>query len=144
MGNEKFLEKHSEEYRHNKKREYMRPIMREWSRKNKDKIHGYHLRRKMQVLFHYGGNLPKCACCSESHVEFLTLDHIKGDGAEHRRQITGDPRKCSGHHIYAWIIKNNFPEGFQVLCCNCNMAKGRSKVRFCPVHHPELYSKPQP
>jgi hypothetical protein len=139
MEPEEFLMKHSEEYRKDEKRKKMRVIMRNWSRKNKDKVNGYHLQRRIEVLTHYGGNPPKCACCGESHMAFLTIDHIKGDGAEHRRQITGDPRKCSGHHIYAWLIKNNFPEGFQVLCCNCNMAKGRSKVQFCSVHHPELY-----
>jgi len=142
MESEEFLMKHSEEYRKDEKKKKMKIIMRNWSRKNKDKVHGYHLRRKIEVITHYGGDPPKCACCGESHMIFLTIDHIKGDGAEHRKQITGDSRKCSGHHIHAWLIKNNFPEGFQVLCCNCNMAKGRSKVQFCPVHHPELYNQP--
>jgi hypothetical protein len=26
----------------------------------------------------------------------------------------------------AWLVKNKFPGGFQVLCHNCNYAKARS------------------
>ena len=26
--------------------------------------------------------------------------------------------------LSVWMIKNNFPKGFQVLCHNCNLAKG--------------------
>jgi hypothetical protein len=97
------------------------------------------LRLKMQVLTHYGGSPPKCACCGENHIEFLTIDHIDGDGAEQRRQLSGSSQKFSGFLFYEWLIINNFPKGYQVLCCNCNMAKGRNKVPFCPVHHPEFY-----
>ena len=27
-------------------------------------------------------------------------------------------------NLMHWIIVNNFPKGFQVLCTNCNFAKG--------------------
>jgi len=70
----------------------------------------------MKALIHYGGILPMCACCGEKHVEFLTIDHIKNDGAKHRKQIKGTS-------IYGWLERNDFPEGFQVLCRNCNWAK---------------------
>jgi hypothetical protein len=53
---------------------------------------------------------------------FLTIDHIENNGAEHRRQQRNGQNK--GHDIYAWLRKNNYPEGFQVLCYNCNCAKG--------------------
>ena len=29
-----------------------------------------------------------------------------------------------GTTLLGWIIKNNFPEGFKILCHNCNNAKG--------------------
>lgn len=88
--------------------------------------------RKLRCLHHYGGNPSKCACCGEDHIEFLSIDHIHGGGLRHIKKIRTQ--------LYYWLIKNNFPEGFQVLCFNCNRAKGhQSKVRFCPVHHPELY-----
>jgi len=72
------------------------------------------------ILAHYGNS---CACCGEDEVAFLTTDHINNDGAAHRRSINRRP-------LYRWIVKNGFPEGFQILCWNCNCAKGR--VGVCP------------
>lgn len=67
----------------------------------------------------YGG--PVCACCGEDQYEFLTIDHVNGDGAEHRRKL----KKKHGYvvEIYRWLKNNRYPEGFQVLCWNCNCAK---------------------
>lgn len=73
---------------------------------------------KTRVFEHYSQERVCCACCGESNMAFLTLDHINNDGAEHRRKI--------GRGFYqtlTWIKQNNFPEGFQVLCYNCNQAK---------------------
>ncbi len=71
--------------------------------------------RRLLVLAHYGG---KCTCCGESHFEFLALDHKNGDGDVHRRAVGG------GAKMVEWIIKNEFPDSFQVLCHNCNQAIG--------------------
>ena len=30
----------------------------------------------------------------------------------------------SAYQVVRWITKNNSPKGFQILCHNCNMAKG--------------------
>ena len=86
----------------------------------------YYSNVRLKVLIHYGGNPPKCACsgCNESHVEFLTIDHINGGGRKHRRKVG------SGHNFFLWLIRNNFPEGYQVLCMNCNWAKGN--YGMCP------------
>jgi hypothetical protein len=75
-----------------------------------------------QVLFHYGGEIPACACpsgtCGETRIQFLCLDHIGGGGNAHRAKVGG------GSSFYRWIVKNGFPVGFRVLCHNCNMAMG--------------------
>jgi hypothetical protein len=121
----------------NYQRDYMKNYMRthpKYAIKQREEIK----KQKVIVLVHYGGNPPKCACCGENHIEFLSVDHIKGDGAEQRRQI-GGTQKFSGLLFYEWLIDNNFPEGYQILCMNCNTAKGQNKVQFCPVHHPEFY-----
>ncbi len=76
-----------------------------WKRK------GEVLRRR--VFNHYG---LKCACCGEETYEFLELDHIDGGGNDHRRSVGA---------TYRWVIRNNFPPGFQTLCSNCNRAKFR-------------------
>ncbi len=72
--------------------------------------------RRIIVLKHYGGETPKCACpgCNQTVIQFLTIDHIHGNGKEHRK-IHG-----SGTPMYRWIVKNQFPPIFQVLCWNCN------------------------
>ncbi len=74
------------------------------------------------VLGHYGGKPPRCSCCGESTYKFLCLDHIHNNGSEHRASLNTD--------IYSWIIRNDYPDGFQVLCHNCNFAK--SAYGGCP------------
>ena len=78
-------------------------------------MQAYHRKRRIQVISHYGG---KCVCCGEDSFDFLALDHIKGGGEKHRNKVGG------GSHMIAWIIKNDFPPIFRVLCHNCNMAIG--------------------
>jgi hypothetical protein len=68
--------------------------------------------KRLRVINFYGG---RCKCCGEDTFEFLAIDHINNDGAEHRRTFKSS--------IIDWIIKNNFPKGFQILCHNCNLAK---------------------
>lgn len=62
----------------------------------------------------YGGYT--CVCCNETEKKFLTLDHKNNDGAKHRKEIG----YRGGYAFYLWIIRNNFPPMFQVLCFNCN------------------------
>jgi len=78
---------------------------------------------KEKVYNHYGW---ECKCCGENNIEFLSLDHIKGGGKKQRKE--------GGQHQYGWIIKNNFPDNFQVLCMNCNFARGKTnnKNKICP------------
>ena len=73
---------------------------------------------------HYGN---KCACCGETESMFLSIDHINNDGAKHRKELwTLASRRSSGTHLYKWIIKNNYPANFQLLCMNCNTGKHRN------------------
>ena len=88
------------------------------SRKASEKV--YRDRVRMETLIHYGGNPPYCACCKENHIQFLALDHINGGGSAHMRSIPGG----GGTSFIMWLRRNNFPPGFQVLCHNCNCAKG--------------------
>jgi hypothetical protein len=79
-------------------------------------------RLRMAAIQHYGG---KCACCGETEPDFLSIDHINNDGAEHRKKIGRD-----GRALYYWLRDNDYPEGFQALCYNCNLAKGLYGI--CP------------
>ena len=85
--------------------------------------------RKLLVLQHYSGSQePYCACCNETIVYFLALDHIGNWGGKHRKEL-------NGKSPYAWVVHNGLPEGFQVLCHNCNMALGM--YGFCPHKEPK-------
>ena len=106
-------------------REYMHQITlekkREYARKHTVQRRIRLDAHKIEVFNYYGG--PVCSCCGESHIEFLSLDHINGGGCQHRKTI-------KGKSIYEWCRQNNFPEGFQVLCMNCNFAKRFNRI--CP------------
>lgn len=81
------------------------------------------------VFEHYG---DKCECCGESQRLFLSVDHINGGGAQHRREIfsTQGQKRKSGF-LYPWLVRNNFPEGFRILCFNCNCGRERNGG-ICP------------
>lgn len=72
------------------------------------------------VLQHYGG---KCVECGETDPLCLAVDHIEGGGNTHRKKIGK-----YGSGFFKWLVDNNFPEGFQVLCHNCNMKKHLTKA----------------
>jgi hypothetical protein len=73
----------------------------------------YTLKLRQDVLKAYGS---RCACCGETEPIFLEVDHIDNDGAEHRRQL-------GSKKLYLWLKKNDYPDNFQLLCCNCNKGK---------------------
>jgi hypothetical protein len=78
----------------------------------------YTLRLRTEVIAAYGG---RCACCGEAEPQFLTIDHVANDGAAARR-ATG---RSGGKDTYVWLRKNGYPRNqFQLLCFNCNCAKG--------------------
>ena len=84
---------------------------------------------KKICLTHYSrGELPECCHdgCGITDIDVLTLDHVNDDGAEHRKSLPGNGR---GLRLYRWIIKNEFPAGFQVLCWNHNVKKQCEKRR---------------
>ena len=107
-----------------------------WREKNKQhwKEYLYQKNRdlKKQILAYYGN---KCVCCGEITYEFLTLDHKNNNGSTFRKS---NKSHSSGLNLYYWIIKNNYPENLQILCYNCNCAKGF--FGQCP-HKSELSTK---
>lgn len=74
------------------------------------------------VFCAYGGY--ECVCCGESEKSFLSIDHIENNGNLLRKE------QGSGNPFYKWLIKNEYPEGYQVLCMNCQF--GKSKFGICP------------
>lgn len=84
-------------------------------------------RLREDVLIYYGNGKAICACCGETELAFLSIDHINGGGVAERKKVSNGR---AGGVFYSWLKKNSFPTGYQVLCHNCNQAKGAYGV--CP------------
>ncbi len=83
-----------------------------------------HAALRLEILKYYSGSeKPSCACCGVKSQEFLAVDHIKGSGARHLRKI-------GKGNFYKWIKQHKFPEGFRILCHNCNQSLGH--YGYCP------------
>ena len=78
-------------------------------------------RCREEVYDAYGGY--RCNCCNETERMFLSIDHVHNDGAEERRS---GKYNGGGSAFYAWLCKNNFPPGYQVLCMNCQVGKHKN------------------
>jgi hypothetical protein len=77
---------------------------------------------------HSNSDIPCCNCCGlNEYLDFLALDHVLG-----KKQMDSIPELIAiGYssqmvtkELFSWIMRNNFPDGFQILCHNCNFAKG--------------------
>lgn len=92
--------------------------------KHRDKIlqkqRDQHRKSRQKMVALYGG---MCVCCGEKNWEFLAIDHVNNDGAEDRR-IT------KPSEYYKRFLTGIRLPGFQVLCHNCNSAKGY--YGYCP------------
>jgi hypothetical protein len=68
-----------------------------------------------------GNKKPKCVCCKEANLVFLTFDHIRGGGARQRKEYRNAPIykivRSIKHHTGAWPT-----DDFRILCNNCNLA----------------------
>jgi hypothetical protein len=71
---------------------------------------------RQRTLDYYG---HICECCGEDRDAFLAIDHMPGT-----------PRLPDQANLTQWLIRNEFPKGFRVLCHNCNMATRWGRV--CP------------
>ena len=80
------------------------------------------------VFNHYG---RECACCGAT--ERLTIDHMHGDGKQHRVEIG-----MGSSQLYRWLVANRLPSGFQTLCYPCNRSKNTGDR--CLIDHPEAAS----
>ena len=127
----RYWQKHKEE-----RNAYAREYWRANSVRRNQLSKKYRAERKQQVFEHYG-NI--CNCCGETKTEFFTIDHINNDGAEHRRQN----QKIRQGGIYIDIVRNDYPDTYQILCYNCNCAKGRHYSYDCPHKDSRLKSVSQ-
>jgi hypothetical protein len=70
----------------------------------------------------YGGH---CVCCGETNYTFLTIDHVNGNGTQHRKELFGDRK--AGIHMYRWLRTQGFPQDdYRLMCFNCNLGRQRN------------------
>ena len=91
---------------------------------HKKEIGAYRATVKVEAFNTYGG--PICICCGETEMDFLSIEHRNGDGAEHRRKI-------GRVNMYSWLKANDYPQGLglEVLCMNCQTGRRLNSGR-CP------------
>ena len=106
-------------------REYTRQYRRDYDKEHPDRVaetkRRYHASKRRKVLEHYG---TSCACCGATNL--LEVDHIVPYTTK-----SPEPRKAPNLDI--WLVKNNFPPGFQILCRGCNRSKARGP--HCRMHN---------
>lgn len=94
-----------------------------WRRSERGrKLHRERMRKrrvaiKEEVMRHYGDGKLECCRCGFSDIRALSVDHIDGSGSKHRKELG------SSIKFYPWLQRNGYPDGFQVLCMNCQFIK---------------------
>lgn len=122
-------------------REEVLDYLRKYHVTNKQELNSKDRDRQRQlkytVLSHYSlVQYPKCAHCGIIDIDVLCIDHIDNNGCAHRKQPD------VGYNFYNWLVRNNYPEGYQTLCYNCNMKKrmefNREKHKSFELEEAEL------
>jgi len=94
--------------------------------KIKESSRRYRTSLRTAVFDHYGWT---CACCGSKRQP--TIDHVNGNGGQHREELFGEGRGARADRFYVWLRANGFPGGFQTLCLPCNSSKaGRPHCRL--------------
>ena len=81
-----------------------------------------HVRQRVAVIERYGGD---CAFCGSTQYEHLTIDHINGEGSQHRLEIKQQYRGLTDY-LYRTEYR---PDLYRILCWNCHMAMTRHGVQ---------------
>ena len=126
--NKKYYEDHKKELNKTNMERYYKNRERYLEQKREKHLRDYP-KAKLAALSYYGNGNPKCVCCGEYRIKFLTIDHKNNDGYLHRKDK-------STVLIYYWLKRKNYPEGYQTLCFNCNSGRALNSG-ICP-HEEEL------
>lgn len=76
----------------------------------------------------------RCRRCGETDDRVLNIDHINGGGRIHQRMVS---------NVYQDLVNRKFPDGFQVLCQNCNIIKMHENKEACKKGYLHKTSKIQ-
>lgn len=102
---------------------YRKIYEKQYEKTHKTQRYNYRAKQRNLILEHYG---KRCNICGfDKDIDCLTIDHINGGGNKH----------YNGLGLTLWLIKNNFPDGFQVLCMNCQSIKRIENKECCHISH---------
>lgn len=124
--NREYRENNIQKLNEYRDRYYSDPVHKERKRVRRQIGH------KLQVLSLWNEALNffgPCACCGESRREFLSIDHINGDGKEKRKK--GEQTGWSllnKFRLSGWPVE--LKKEYRILCHNCNQAYGQ--FGYCP------------
>lgn len=77
---------------------------------------------KNNVLSYYSKGVAKCCLCGNNNINMLELDHID------EVCLADKKREKVGTDFYLTVKRNDYPDGYQVLCANCNWEKHLKKA----------------
>lgn len=110
----------AQEY-YQKHRERIDKRNRIWKLLNPDNVRAAYLQRtkdlRLKVLTYYSNGTLSCVRCGYNDIRALHLDHINDNGVEDRKA------HGKSQQFLVYLIKSNYPSGYQVLCANCNTIK---------------------
>ena len=126
---------------HEENRDRAAAYGRRWVQENPDRARELpRLRRerlRTAVFDHYG---QACACCGTA--ENLSIDHVNGDGTEHRMELFGSSNVSTG--MYLWLIRNGFPAGFRRSAGRATPARNAvSGATWTMPRHPHRRRRPR-
>ena len=104
-------------------KEWYKNYGKKWEAKRKQEL-------KAEILTHYGRGRLACVMCGESRLACLSVDHINGRGTIHRKELNK-----YGYKFYALLKRQEFPQGYQTLCMNCQFVKAildRARIKVMP------------
>ena len=88
---------------------------KEYNQKHTKEKQEWNYNRRLLVLRNYSKkSISECQICHENKIDFLTIDHIDGVKRNDGR---------GGSRLVNYLIRNDFPDGYQILCGNCNWLK---------------------
>lgn len=109
-----------------KMREYVTDFRARDAQHVRDLANAGRQRLRAKVFDHYGW---LCACCGTDQDP--SIDHVHGGGNQHRLDQFGMRENCVA--VWRWLVKNDFPAGFQTLCIPCNTSKASGD--YCRLDH---------
>jgi len=131
----KYQERHRKLYP-----EKVKERIQNYKNKNRDKINKSEREKtrelKTKVMLHYSYGEIHCIHCGETNIDFLTIDHING-----RKAWKGTGGDSKGNRLCRWLIREDFPDGFQILCWAWNQIRTKKENEIKRKRTPKAINK---